>query len=277
MRIDVDHTTKYKFSDQAKQIIQTLRLTPNSNNFQNVVDWDIYVNCDASFKPFTDAYGNKCHIIFIDKPVDELVIETIGTVDTFKNEGNYRINYEDSEDIIPRGVFKRFTGLANKSKKMEEFARDSAQGKGIVANLHNLMLSIGNYMEYKTGETDVNTDAVTAFEAKSGVCQDFSHIFISCSRILGIPSRYVSGHLLLKDGETQQEGSHAWAESYIDGLGWVPFDPVNGICADENYIKIAIGLDYHDAAPVSGARYGGGIEALKVDLNIRRVNRQSQQ
>jgi transglutaminase-like putative cysteine protease len=93
---------------------------------------------------------------------------------------------------------------------------------------------------------------------------------------LSIPSRYISGHLLRQDGQNFQEASHAWAESYVEGLGWIAFDAANGICADEHYVRVAVGLDYRDAAPVSGARYGGGLETLSVGLHVRQSSEQSQ-
>ncbi len=45
-------------------------------------------------------------------------------------------------------------------------------------------------------------------------------------------------------------------------LGWVGFDVSNGISPDTRYVRVATGLDYRDAAPVSGTRYGAGGETL---------------
>ena len=49
-----------------------------------------------------------------------------------------------------------------------------------------------------------------------------------------------------------------------EDLGWVAFDPANGICATDAYVRVAVGLDYLGAAPVRGTRFGGGSEALAV-------------
>jgi transglutaminase-like putative cysteine protease len=73
----------------------------------------------------------------------------------------------------------------------------------------------------------------------------------------------------------EQEAGHAWAEAYVSDLGWVSFDPTNGVSATEHYVRLAIGLDYLDAAPVRGSYYGVSREALDVSLRIEGA-RQSQ-
>ena len=51
-------------------------------------------------------------------------------------------------------------------------------------------------------------------------------------------------------------------------LGWVGFDPANGICTTDAHARVAIGLDYLGAAPVRGTRYGGGMETLTVAVKV---------
>jgi transglutaminase-like putative cysteine protease len=131
-------------------------------------------------------------------------------------------------------------------------------------------------MAFDTSATSIHTDAAAAFADGRGVCQDLAHVFIAAARAQSIPARYVSGHLLRQDGAEFQEAAHAWAEAHIDGLGWVSFDPANGISADEHYVRVAVGLDYRDAAPVAGARYGGGVETMSVGLRVSQTGRQTQ-
>jgi transglutaminase-like putative cysteine protease len=108
-------------------------------------------------------------------------------------------------------------------------------------------------VKYKDA-THVATTAAEAFDKKSGVCQDFAHLFIACARELSIPARYVSGYFLRSDGEGHQPASHAWAEAHVDDLGWVGFDPAHGLSPDDAYVRVAAALDYLGAAPVRGAR-----------------------
>lgn len=93
---------------------------------------------------------------------------------------------------------------------------------------------------------------------------------------MGTPARYVSGHLFRRDGQEQQPAAHAWTEAHVAGFGWVGFDPANGICADDAYVRVATGLDYSGAAPLSGARTGGGEENLSVDVRVSMSQSQQQ-
>jgi transglutaminase-like putative cysteine protease len=67
----------------------------------------------------------------------------------------------------------------------------------------------------------------------------------------------------------EQAATHAWAEAWVQNLGWVGFDISNGISPDERYVRLATGLDYRDAAPISGLRFGGGEEQLDVRLAVQ--------
>ena len=107
-------------------------------------------------------------------------------------------------------------------------------------------------MTYQHGVTGVRTTAAEALALGSGVCQDYAHVMLALSRACGLPSRYVSGHLL---GEG---GSHAWVEVVLptqDGTGDAiasTFDPTHASRGGLNYVTIAVGSDYSDVAPTSG-------------------------
>ena len=93
---------------------------------------------------------------------------------------------------------------------------------------------------------------------------------------LGVPARYVGGYFHRADGVTQQEAGHAWAEAHVPSVGWIAFDPANGICATDSHVRVAVGLDYLGAAPVRGTRYGGGAERLAVAVHVDQAARQMQ-
>ena len=106
--------------------------------------------------------------------------------------------------------------------------------------------------------------------ATGGVCQDHAHIFISAARARGVPARYVAGYLLAGEQANQQFETHAWAEAYVDELGWVGFDVTNGISPTDHYVRLCTGLDAHDAAPVRGIFSGGGGGTVHADVRIAR-------
>jgi transglutaminase-like putative cysteine protease len=137
----------------------------------------------------------------------------------------------------------------------------------VLGGLHALSASILVAAPYTIGSTYAETTAEEALAGHSGVCQDHTQIFVSAARCAGVPARYVSGYLMMND-RIEQEASHAWAEAYVDGLGWVGFDVSNGISPDERYVKLAAGLDYRQAAPISGLRLGDASESMIVSLQI---------
>jgi transglutaminase-like putative cysteine protease len=111
---------------------------------------------------------------------------------------------------------------------------------------------VNRSMTYRYGVTGVRTTAAEALAQGAGVCQDYAHVMLAISRACGLPSRYVSGHLL------GQGGTHAWVEVILpanDGTGEgiaYPFDPTQATKAGLSYVTIAVGGDYADVAPTSG-------------------------
>jgi len=142
--------------------------------------------------------------------------------------------------------------------------------------MHDLMVTIHKTMTFDTDPTHTGTTAGEALALGRGVCQDYVHIFIAAARAGGFPARYVGGHFHRSDGVVQQEAGHAWAEAFIEDLGWVGFDPTNGICPQESHVRIACGLDYLDAAPVRGAQFSGAGETLTVNVAVSQACAQSQ-
>ena len=122
-------------------------------------------------------------------------------------------------------------------------------------------------MTYDLALTNTPMTAAEAFAGKRGVCRDLTHVFIAAAHCLAIPARYVAGYMQIEDG-TDQEAGHAWAEAFVPDLGWVGFDPANGLCPTDAHVRVAIGLDSLGAAPVRGSRYGAGSESLEVAIRV---------
>ena len=70
------------------------------------------------------------------------------------------------------------------------------------------------------------------FESQKGYCVHFATAFVLLARHEGIPARFVQGYLMnSRVGRVTQvtEGdSHAWPECYIEGVGWVKYEPTPG-------------------------------------------------
>lgn len=112
-------------------------------------------------------------------------------------------------------------------------------------------------MTYRADVTGVRTTAADALALGQGVCQDYAHVMLALCRLLGIPARYVSGHLV---GEG---GTHAWVEALVAGPGRpdvasvLALDPTHDREVGPNYLTIAVGRDYLDVAPTSGTFVAG--------------------
>ena len=262
MRIEVGHTTRYDYDQPPKSVMQILRLTPRPHEGQHIVRWRVEVDGDARLHAGEDAFGNLTHILSAAGPLKRLTARVTGEVDTHDTGGVVR----DAVERFPPLVFLRHTELTEPDADLRAFAGAIAGGSRL-ERLHRLLEALQREIAFDTEATDVGASAAQAFALKRGVCQDVSHIFIACARLMGAPARYVSGHLA-RTVDVEQEAAHAWAEVHVDDLGWVGFDAVNGVCPTESYVRVAIGLDYLDAAPVRGSRYGGGGERMNVRLRV---------
>jgi transglutaminase-like putative cysteine protease len=271
MRIRVRHETRYRYDTPPTGVIQTLRLTPRNYEGQFVVDWRIEVSADCRLDEQEDAFGNITHAFTADAPITELTVTADGVVDTQDTNGVVR----DAIERFPPSLFLREAPLTHADAAMKAFTARMDQSNTL-SLLHGLLDNLHEEIVFDTDPTHAATTAAEAFGLKRGVCQDMAHIFIGCARACGVPARYISGYLHRNDGVLDQRAGHAWAEAYVPDLGWVAFDPANGTCTTDAYVRVAVGLDYLGAAPVRGTRYGGGAEALSVQILVDQSLRQPQ-
>ncbi|KAF0228425.1 MAG: hypothetical protein FD175_2206 [Beijerinckiaceae bacterium] len=265
MRLKLRHETRYDYAEPARGAIQILRLTPRNHQSQFVRQWRVEIDADCRLDRDEDAYGNICHTFSIDGPLTGLRILVEGEIDIADDGGMVRGTLER----FPPAYWISHTGLTEASPAIAEFAADIAgqEGGDTLAFLHQLNASIHRDFAFVPGETDAATRADEAFLARTGVCQDFAHIFVTAARSRGVPARYVSGYFHRTDTGDQDAG-HAWAEAYVPALGWIGFDPAHGICPGARYIRIAVGRDYLEAAPIRGSRLGGSGEDMHVAVSL---------
>jgi transglutaminase-like putative cysteine protease len=274
MRIRIFHETVYRYDTPAKSAIEILRLTPRNHDGQYIVRWRLELNVDCRLDPFEDAFGNLAHSFTIDGPLSEIVIRVEGEVETQDAAGVI----SGTMERFPPSLYLRETPLTAPDAAIAAFAEETMSGAGgdPLATLHALTGRIYDEFVFDPDPTQPAMSAVESFGQKRGVCQDYAQIFIAAARHLEIPARYVSGYFLRVDGVTAQEAGHAWAEAYLPKLGWVAFDPANGISATAAHVRVAIGLDSLGAAPVLGTRTGGEGEKLSVAVHVDQAGRQSQ-
>jgi transglutaminase-like putative cysteine protease len=168
--------------------------------------------------------------------------------------------------MVPVKAYLRETPATSPNAPLRSLAQRHAGQSGL-EQLHNLMDSVRDSIDFEVGATNAHTTAAEALRDGKGVCQDHAHVFITAARWLGIPARYVAGYMAVEDEEVA-EASHAWAEAYVDDLGWVGFDVANRVCPDDRYIRVSVAMDARGARPVRGIRRGPHPQSETLDVEV---------
>ena len=264
MRLRVDHETRYTYDAPVSYGLQQVRMRPKDSRGQKVLDWTITVEGGATELCYDDHNGNRVDLIGIEPGRTETSIRCVGLVENTEGDGVLGKH----QGFLPLWHFKRSSPLTQAGEGVRKLVAglgdcDIAQ----VSTGHALSAAILDTVGYEGGNTHSGTTAEEAITGGTGVCQDHAHIFCSAARLMVLPARYVSGYLMMND-RVEQDASHAWAEAFFEGLGWVGFDISNGYSPDERYIRVATGIDFREAAPINGMRMGGSDEGVLVTLKV---------
>ncbi len=259
MHLSITHKTEYNYSQPLLYSIQQLKLTPQDGFGQKVKNWAISVN--GQLYQYDDTYGNVTHTLVLDANSSDISIVAKGEVET-------GLPYSESQENLPLTLYLRSTQLTQADENITEFARSFGQIRTI-SDLEKLSHVIVGRVPYSKGVTGVYTTASQALETGTGVCQDHAHIFIACCREINVPARYVSGYLFTERGDLLE--SHAWVDAWLEGEGWKSVDVSNQCMANGEHVRLAVGLDYHDACPVSGIRVGGGAESMAAGVKVSQL------
>lgn len=262
MQLKISHVTEYAYAQPVRYALQRLRLTPQNSPLQTVKSWSMQVEGGTVEARYNDHFGNVVELVSASRDTSAIRVVASGTVETFDKigvSGPHR-------GYMPLWLYQRESALTRPGKMIRELARGIEKAEPL-DRLHSLKTALHEAMVYMPGATQTQTLAEDALASGKGVCQDHAQAFVAAARVMGYPARYVSGYLMMED-TPDQAASHAWAEAHVDGLGWVGFDPANDMSPDDRYVHLAYGLDYRDAAPISGIRTGSGEEQLAVHITV---------
>lgn len=270
MRLSIRHETRYFYEGVAAGATMRLRLKPVDAAVQSVKDWKVAVNGEPVENFTVNSYGVPEALWRTGQRISEAVIVAEGTVETWDRAGI--IGYGD-EAANPR-IFLRQGDYSKMNDALVALAEQAVSPDGRLASLHNLSRIVHERLAYRKDVTDTTTTAAQALDLGSGVCQDFAHIFIACARHIGAPTRYVAGYVHDEGDEdevVELGQSHGWAESFVDELGWVGFDPTRKICVTDQYVRLSWGVDAFDSAPLRGVAALSGAIGMNVDVQVATV------
>lgn len=251
MRLTIEHSTAFHYEHRVHSSTQLLRLTPRSSARQRVLAWQLDLPCNAS--RVADPFGNVQHVLTIDRPHQLIELTARGTVDL-------DLAAEDGDECINPLVFLRATALTQPDAALVDFAENFRATRPSREQLRTLAIAVADRVALLPGGARSGSTAAEAFARRDGVCQDHTHIFLACARQVGVPARYVSGYV--HNAARNHVATHAWAEAFV-GDRWLTFDVSHRLDHPTTHLKLAIGLDYLDACPVRGVRYGGASERLQ--------------
>ena len=263
MRLNIDHRTRYSFSEPQNRVVQLLRMTPQDFGAQTVIDWTVSVNCDARMREGRDGYGNVTTMLYVDGPIDAVEIIVRGEVLT-DDRGGLVVGVPET---LPEIFYLRSTSLTEADTAITSLAQDFSDADP-ARRASRIAIDAYGRIAMQPGRTPKSRTAAQTLDQKSGGVRDKAHLLLSVARAAGLPARFVSGHCLDGVAALGHKSAHCWVEIFVDGTGWVAFDPTTGLHIGESYVRVAIGLDASDATPLSGTRRGGGIEELDVDVRV---------
>jgi transglutaminase-like putative cysteine protease len=248
MQITITHTISLAIGEGYPRAVQHLLLTPQSSSVQNVREWRIDAPGMDGATGFIDAYGNRAHLSSQTKPDAEMTITASGLVETFDRNG---VVGRLDRDPVP-ALFRRVTPLTKPVGAVVSKFRAPKAGNDRIALLHGLMARVAEVLggegQGQSQSQDGQSQTQSQAPASEAMAVDYAHAFVGAARALEIPARFVSGYLAA-DGD---EGAafHAWAEAWDDGLGWIGFDAMLGLCPTERHVRVASGLDAVSTAAV---------------------------
>lgn len=264
MRLTVRHSTVYTYDTPISYLIQAIRLTPRPHDGLMVRRWSVTAESGRVMPEHVDGFGNIVHTHTVHTEALTATVTVEGEVDTADTFGIIR----GAVETLDPAFYLSESEQTRADPAITAMALDVAKARLAGPELlHALMLRIRQRIAFQTGETHVHTTGAEALRDGAGVCQDHAHVFIAAARALGFPARYVSGYLWTGNDDVSP-ASHAWGEAFVSELGWVGFDIANRVCPTDAYVRVAVGRDYHDAAPVRGVRRGGHDERMSVSVRV---------
>jgi transglutaminase-like putative cysteine protease len=286
-RYHLVHATEFHYDGPVSESYNEVRLRPVNDETQSCISFRLLTDPSSRGTSYRDSFGNWVHQFNILPKHHRLKIEAESVV------------LVHEAPVVPSGGMK-LSELGDHREELEEEFLDLIVPTAYVPHVPQLdelleaavcgsdgtvsgfvlgaSFLIHEKFRYVKGATHVHSSILDSLSLSAGVCQDFAHLLLGVVRKRGLPARYVSGYLVPEsaaspDAKLQEviggTASHAWAEVYLPGSGWVGLDPTLGKPLGLQHVRIAYGRDYGDVAPVRGVYKGHAGQRLSVDVLVR--------
>jgi transglutaminase-like putative cysteine protease len=280
--LTVRHATTYRYSAPVAFGQHRLMLRPRDSHDLRLVGAELTLSPGGTMRWVHDVFGNSVALVDFTAPAAELSIVSTLAIERYALA---RLDFP----IAPEAESYPFMHSADDRSDLGRLReRHYPDARGVVdewarqfiletpTNTFNLLATMnaairGSFEYIARGEEGTQSPLET-IEKKSGTCRDYALLLIEAARSLGFGARFVTGYLYdpaLDGGEAVQGAgaTHAWAEIYLPGAGWVEFDPTNGLIAGENLIRVAVTRDPAQAAPIAGT-FSGDAQYLGMDVEV---------
>ncbi len=273
----IRHRTHYKYLGFVIDAASEFKLYPLEDEFQKVIEHQVQISQQPNVDIVKDYFGNTTGFFSLITPHDELWIESLVAVEMMP------------KPVLQRSIDWKEVWSNIRSEKIQSEFHDyvkpevAASGIEVQKAIHEIVnrdqhaldtiLELSDYIynnfTYTKGVTDIETSVDEIWKLKAGVCQDFAHLLLYMVRLMGVPSRYISGYICPGTSEWRGEGAtHAWAEVWLPDTGWVGVDPTNKCMAGERHVRVATGRNFSDCTPLKGTYKGERKHTLEVTVKF---------
>jgi transglutaminase-like putative cysteine protease len=284
--LTVRHATTYRYAAPVTFGQHRLMLRPRDSHDLWLRTAELTLSPPGTVRWMHDVFGNSVALVDFAQPAAELSIVSTLTLERFAldrprfpvdpDAETYPFVYSDSD----RGDLGRLLDrhYPDPTGVVDEWLKRFTAEKpvGTLALLAAINKAIHDELTYQMRYAEGTQSPVDTLTQKAGTCRDYALLFIEAARTLGFGARFVTGYLYdpTRDGGMQGAGAtHAWAEVYVPGAGWIEFDPTNELIAAESLIRVAVTRDASQAVPIAGTFTGGASLGMTVEVSVTSESR----
>ncbi len=268
--LTVHHRTTYRYHRPVTLWPHRLMLRPRESRDLILISSQVEVTPAGILTWAQDVFGNAVATVVFQAMTDSLVIEAVTELqldatawpvfDIAASAIVYPFRYSDDEwtDLGALTVQQ----YSDPAGLLREWARGFVGGDrtDTLALLKDLSAGVSRGIRYQSRDDEGTQSPVQTLQRGWGSCRDFAVLFAEAARSLGFGARIVSGYLFNPDeslvGTSGAGSTHAWAEVYVSGAGWISFDPTNRGVGGGNLIPVGVARDIRQVMPVVGSFVG---------------------